>query len=127
MAVRRSGGVFAKCFQSIQPILHLPTFELTKTPPDLLTAMMLVGACYSSNVIPPTVVVQGAIHMLLVLESSSVSTFQSIFRNLGADSRILAREGNDRAPISIHTGQCSTVSTPHIDPEPSSLLFRYNA
>ncbi|KAK9364431.1 hypothetical protein V1509DRAFT_643697 [Lipomyces kononenkoae] len=63
--------LYAKCFQSIQPILHLPTFELTKTPPDLLAAMMLVGACYSSNVIPPTIVVQGAIHMLLVLEYSA--------------------------------------------------------
>lgn len=65
--------LYAKCYQSIQPILHLPTFELTKTPPDLLVAMMLVGACYSCNVIPPAIVVQGAIHMLLVLEYSSVS------------------------------------------------------
>ncbi|KAI5786450.1 hypothetical protein DFH27DRAFT_259364 [Peziza echinospora] len=63
--------LYATCFQSIQPILHLPTFELTKTPPDLLAAMMLVGACYSSPaVIPPAIVVQGAIHMLLVLEGS---------------------------------------------------------
>jgi hypothetical protein len=68
--------LYAKCYQSIQPILHLPTFELTKTPPDLLVAMMLVGACYSSNVIPPTIVVQGAIHMLLVLECSPVSASQ---------------------------------------------------
>lgn len=65
--------LYAKCFQSIHPILHLPTFELTKTPPDLLVAMVLVGACYSSNIIPPTIVVQGAIHMLLVLECSTVS------------------------------------------------------
>lgn len=64
--------LYAKCFQSIHPILHLPTFELTKTPPDLLVAMVLVGACYSSNIIPPTIVVQGAIHMLLVLECSTV-------------------------------------------------------
>ncbi|KFY78179.1 hypothetical protein V499_02615 [Pseudogymnoascus sp. VKM F-103] len=63
--------LYGKCFQSIHPILHLPTFELTKTPPDLLAAMMLVGACYSSNIIPPAIVVQGAIHMLLVLECSS--------------------------------------------------------
>ncbi|KFY87816.1 hypothetical protein V498_07018 [Pseudogymnoascus sp. VKM F-4517 (FW-2822)] len=63
--------LYAKCFQSIHPILHLPTFELTKTPPDLLAAMMLVGACYSSNVIPPAIIVQGAIHMLLVLECST--------------------------------------------------------
>jgi hypothetical protein len=82
--------LYAKFFQSIQPILHLPTFELTKTPPDLLAAMMLVGACYSSsNVIPPTVVVQGAIHMLLVLEGSSVSASQWLFRNLDADRCIM--------------------------------------
>ena len=64
--------LYAKSFQSIQPILHLPTFELTKTPPDLLTAIMLVGACYSNNVIPRTIVVQAAIHMLLVSEYASV-------------------------------------------------------
>ncbi|KFY34486.1 hypothetical protein V494_06721 [Pseudogymnoascus sp. VKM F-4513 (FW-928)] len=63
--------LYAKCFQSIHPILHLPTFDLTKTPPDLLAAMVLIGACYSSTIIPPTTVVQGAIHMLLVLECSS--------------------------------------------------------
>lgn len=68
---------YAKCYQSIQPILHLPTFELTRTPPDLLAAMMLVGACYSSNVIPPTIVVQGAIHMLLLSEHSAVRTHLS--------------------------------------------------
>jgi hypothetical protein len=77
--------LYAKCFQSIQPLLHLPTFDLTKTPPDLLVAIMLVGACYSNNVIPPTIVVQGAIHMLLVLECSSVSASQKLFPNLDAD------------------------------------------
>lgn len=75
--------LYAKCFQSIQPILHLPTFELTKTPPDLLIAMMLVGACYSGGLIPPTIVVQGAIHMLLVLECSSVSASQHLNGYLG--------------------------------------------
>lgn len=118
--------LYGKCFQSIHPILHLPTFELTKTPPDLLAAMMLVGACYSSNIIPPAIVVQGAIHMLLVLECSSVSAFEWSFRNLDADRFILARESNERAPISINTGHCSIVSAPHFDPEPSSVLFRHN-
>jgi hypothetical protein len=65
--------LYAKCYQPIQPIIHLPTFDLAKSPPDLLVAMMLVGACYSDNLIPATNIVQGAIHMLLVLQSSSVS------------------------------------------------------
>ena len=60
-------------YQSVQPILHLPTFELTKTSPVLLVAMMLVGACYSNNDIPAATIVQCAIHVLLVLESSPVS------------------------------------------------------
>lgn len=119
--------LYAKCFQSIHPILHLPTFELTKTPPDLLAAMMLVGACYSSNVIPPAIIVQGAIHMLLVLECSTVSASQWLFRYLNADRFLLARESNERSPISIYTGHCSIMSAPHFDPEPSSLLFCYNA
>lgn len=119
--------LYAKCFQSIHPILHLPTFELTKTPPDLLAAMMLVGACYSSNIIPPAIVVQGAIHMLLVLECSSVCAYQRFFRNLDADRSILARTSNECASISIHTGHSSIMSAPHFDPEPSSLLFRHNA
>ena len=64
--------LFAKHYQSIQPIIHLPTFELTDTPPDLLLAMMLVGACYSKNIIPSSTVVQAAIHVVLTIESSSV-------------------------------------------------------
>lgn len=64
--------LFAKHYQSIQPIIHLPTFELTDTAPDLLLAMMLVGACYSKNIIPPSTVVQTAIHIVLTIESSPV-------------------------------------------------------
>lgn len=65
---------YAQTYQSIQPIIHMPTFDLTKTSPELLLAMMLVGACYSDSdtTIPPAIVIQGAIHVLLLIESASV-------------------------------------------------------
>ena len=118
--------LYTKGYQSVQPILHLPTFDLTKTPPDLLGAMMLVGACYSSTLIPATVVVQGAIHMLLVSEHSSVSGFCYSWET-SIDRSVLARDGNDGTSIDVHTGQCSPVSAPHPDPQSPSILFRHNA
>ena len=62
--------LYAKHFQSVEPIIHLPTFDLTTTSPFLLAAMMLVGACYSTTEIPAAIVVQCAIHLLIVLENS---------------------------------------------------------
>lgn len=123
---------YAKCFQSIQPILHLPTFELTKTPPDLLAAMMLVGACYASNVIPPTTVVQGAIHMLLLSENSAVRKSFFCFpikrqRNGMLTSPCLVRKSNDRASISINTSECPIMSVAHLDAELASVLLCYYA
>ena len=60
-------------YQAVQPILHLPTFELGKTSPILLVAIMLVGACYSDDLMPPSTIVQCAIHVLLLIERSPVS------------------------------------------------------
>lgn len=55
------------------PILHIPTFELPKTPSILLLAMMVVGACYSDKIIPAATIVQFAIHVLLTIEGLPVS------------------------------------------------------
>lgn len=72
--------LYGRYYQSVVPILHLPTFELTKTSPVLLMAMMLVGACYSNTDIPAATIVQCAIHVLLVIESSPVSISQCVIK-----------------------------------------------
>lgn len=64
--------LYAKHYQPVQPLLHLPTFDLTMTETSLLSAIMLVGACYSNNDIPAAIVVQGAIQLLHVMETSPV-------------------------------------------------------
>lgn len=64
--------MYAKHYQSIVPILHLPTFELTKTPPVLLLSMMLIGSCYAGNDIPAAAIIQCAMGVLLAIESSQV-------------------------------------------------------
>jgi hypothetical protein len=61
---------YGKFYQPVMPILHLPTFELVKTPPVLLLAMMLVGDCYCDSKIPAPTTLQFAIHILLLIESS---------------------------------------------------------
>ena len=67
--------LYARHFQSVEPIIHLPTFDLTKTAPVLLAAMMLVGACYSNSEIPAAIVVQCAIHLLIAMDNAPVITF----------------------------------------------------
>lgn len=65
--------LYGKHYHPIMPILHLPTFELTKTPPVLLLAMMLVGNCYGQKMIPPATVLQFAFQILRLIESSQVN------------------------------------------------------
>lgn len=72
-------NAFFDHFQSIQAIIHQPTFNITTTAPQLLTAMMLVGACYAHDIIPPDIIIQGSIHVLLLLQHSSVRLLQSTF------------------------------------------------
>lgn len=67
-------------YQPVMPILHLPTFDLTTTQPVLLAAMLLVGACYSENLIPETAIVQYAIHVLVLIEDQPVSVCLRIMR-----------------------------------------------
>lgn len=77
--------LYSKYYQSAQPILHLPTFELNKTSPSLLLAMMLVGACYSSSGIPARIIVQCAIHALHVIEGSTVCTCRLVIKDSSTD------------------------------------------
>ena len=64
---------YASHYHPVQPIIHLPTFAVTSTPASLLLAIMLVGGCYTSKEVPLEIIVQCAIHLLHVMEASSVS------------------------------------------------------
>lgn len=97
-------------FESIQALIHRPTFNITTTPPQLLTAMMLVGACYAHNAIPPEAIIQGAIHVLLLLQHSAVSLpFIPGYIPLHILMQT-ARTSNDKTPAGIYSSQQLTLS-----------------
>ena len=65
--------LYGKHFQHNMPIIHSPTFDILKSPPILLLAIMLVGACYSEGSIPPTQVTKLAMRLLAVIGAEPVS------------------------------------------------------
>lgn len=74
--------LYGKYYHPIMPILHLPTFELTKTTPVLLLAMMLVGNCYGHKMLPAATVLQFAFHILRLIEDSQVNGNHGVFHKI---------------------------------------------
>lgn len=66
--------LYGKHFQPNVPILHRPTFDLTRTSPILLLAIMLVGACYSGGLIPVQHITKLAMRLLALIEQQSVNS-----------------------------------------------------
>lgn len=66
--------LYGRCFQPNVPIVHTPSFNLIKTPPILLCAMMLVGACYSDSLIPLSHLTKLAMQLLVIIEQQPVWT-----------------------------------------------------
>ena len=60
--------LYGRHFQPNVPILHMPTFNVAKTSPILLLAMMLVGACYSNKLIPVSHINKLAMQLLTLIE-----------------------------------------------------------
>ena len=65
--------LFGTDFQPNIPIMHLPTFNLIDTPPLLPLAMMLVGGCYASDLIPASFIQRTAKDIVILIESLPVS------------------------------------------------------
>lgn len=59
--------LYGKHFQSSLPIVHSPTFDMLKSPPILLLAIMLVGACYAKETIPPAQITKLAMRLLTAI------------------------------------------------------------
>ena len=79
--------LYGKHFQHNLPIIHAPTFDMSKSPPILLLAIMLVGACYSEGSIPPADVTKLAMRLLTAIAAEPVSCISSalIVQDLLAD------------------------------------------
>jgi Fungal specific transcription factor domain len=65
--------LYGKHFQHNLPIIHAPTFNMIESPPILLLAIMLVGACYSKGSIPPVEVIKLAMRLLTSIAAEPVS------------------------------------------------------
>lgn len=65
--------LYGKYFQRNLPIIHSPTFDVLKSPPILLLAIILVGACYSEGFIPADDVTKLAMRLLTVIADEPVS------------------------------------------------------
>ena len=57
------------------PILHLPTFEMIKTSNTLLLAMMIAGACYCEDYVPPPTIARLSMRLLLLVDGAAVSHY----------------------------------------------------
>ena len=77
-------GLCGKHFLPNIPILHVATFDLTRTPPILLLAMMLVGACYSDGIIEAPKLYDLAMHLLAIVNNQPVC-FPHVVNLLGSD------------------------------------------
>ena len=64
--------LYGKHFQHNLPIIHSPTFDMLKSPPILLLAIMLVAACYSKGFIPPAEVTKLAMRLLTAIAAEPV-------------------------------------------------------
>ncbi|KEF51619.1 uncharacterized protein A1O9_12254 [Exophiala aquamarina CBS 119918] len=67
-------GLYGRHFQPNLPIIHRSTFAIAETSPALLLALMLVGACYSKDTIPRTVVDKLAMHLSAWIGSQTHET-----------------------------------------------------
>lgn len=68
-----SHELFRIHFQQSLPLLHAPTYSFVETPTILSLVMMLVGASYSSNIIPAQLGPNLAMHLQMLIDDSSVS------------------------------------------------------
>lgn len=67
-----SHKLFLLHFQQSLPLLHAPTYTFVETPTILSLVMMLVGASYSSNIIPAELGSKLAMHLQMLIDASSV-------------------------------------------------------
>ena len=91
--------LYGKHFQQNMSIIHAPTFDMAASPPTLLLATMLVGACYAPDTIPPSQVAKLARSLLTAMALDPVSVHCVFFSRASstddkADSGYLVRDGN---------------------------------
>ena len=68
---------YGEHFQPNLPIIHRPSFRIIDTPPALLLAMMLVGACSSEKPIPRAIVDRLAMRLSTWIGKQTVSFSRS--------------------------------------------------
>ena len=66
--------LYGKHFQQNMSIIHAPTFAIWNSPPTLILAIMLVGACYSPDTIPASQVAKLARKLLTTMALEPVSS-----------------------------------------------------
>ncbi len=69
----RSAQLYGEYLAPNMPILHVPTFKVSNAPAPLVLAVILGGACYSRDLIPPGVITKFAMGLLIMIESQTVS------------------------------------------------------
>jgi Fungal specific transcription factor domain len=90
--------LYGRHFQHNLPIIHAPTFDMLKTPPILLLAVMLVGACYSKGSIPPAEVTKLAMRLLTAIAAEPVISPSSVFIAQGPTADVLQHEETMQCP-----------------------------
>lgn len=65
--------LYGKHFQRNFPIIHSPSFDIVKSPPILLLAVMLVGACYAKDSIRLAQVTKFAIRLPIAIGAEPAS------------------------------------------------------
>ena len=69
----RACHLYGKHFQHNMPIIHSPSFDILTSPPILLLAVILVGACYAEDSIPPAQVPKLAMRLLAAIGAEPAS------------------------------------------------------
>ena len=64
---------YGRHFHPNLPIIHLPSFDLTRAPLILCSAVFLVGSCYSGGLIPLPHVHKLAMRLLVWIRKQPVS------------------------------------------------------
>ena len=65
---------YGEMFQRNYPIIHMPTFKLAETPPLLLLAVILGGACGSDGQLSSAYIAKFAMQTLILIQNQSVSS-----------------------------------------------------
>ena len=109
--------LYGKHWQPNVPLLHMATFDVTHASPILLSAILLVGACYSESLMPPGCIMALGVRLGLAIESQPhernmeeppLSTIQASV--LLRPVLVLSRDASSYKFASLHFARTISVS-----------------